>query len=96
MVCSAISKAKAACQRFTVCDFPNVIAIKLISYNSDIDHDEPSQLCQLAQKNFCDKKFCLFLHENMSCGYSLEAPRRGASNEYPQLMFLSLTVKKYL
>ena len=29
----------------------------------------------------------LFLHENVCCGYSLEAPRRGASNEYPQHMF---------
>ena len=29
----------------------------------------------------------LFLHENICCGYSLEAPRRGASNEYPQHMF---------
>ena len=51
MVCSAISNANSACQRFTLCDFPNVIAIKLISYNSDIDHDELSQLRQLAQKN---------------------------------------------
>ena len=25
----------------------------------------------------------------MDCGYSLEAPRRGGSNEYPQSMFLS-------
>ena len=29
----------------------------------------------------------LFLHENICCGYSLEAPHRGASNEYPQHMF---------
>ena len=29
----------------------------------------------------------LFLHENICCGYSLEAPRWGASNEYPQHMF---------
>ena len=25
--------------------------------------------------------------QNIDCGYSLEAPRRGASNEYPQSMF---------
>ena len=25
----------------------------------------------------------------MDCGYSLEPPRRGGSNEYPQSMFLS-------
>ena len=32
--------------------------------------------------------FFLFLHENIYCWYSLEAPRRGASNEYSQYMFL--------
>ena len=34
------------------------------------------------------KEVFLFLHKNICCGYSLEAPRRGASNEYPQHMFL--------
>ena len=28
--------------------------------------------------------FFLFFHENISCGYSLEAPHQDASNEYPQ------------
>ena len=37
--------------------------------------------------------FFLFLNENICCGYSLEAPRRGTSNEYPQHMF-SLRNKK--
>ena len=32
--------------------------------------------------------FFLFIHKNIRCGYSLEAPCRGASNEYPQHMFL--------
>ena len=27
--------------------------------------------------------------ENIDCGYSLEPPRPGGSNEYPQSMFLS-------
>ena len=27
--------------------------------------------------------------KNIDCGYSLEPPRRGGSNEYPQSMFLS-------
>ena len=27
--------------------------------------------------------------QNVECGYSLEPPRRGGSNEYPQSMFLS-------
>ena len=32
--------------------------------------------------------FFLFLHENICCGYSLEVPQCGASNEYPQYMLL--------
>ena len=32
--------------------------------------------------------FSLVLHKNICCGYSSEAPWEGASNEYPQHMFL--------
>ena len=35
----------------------------------------------------------LFLHKNIHCGYSLDVPRRGTSNEYPQYMFLSRNKK---
>ena len=34
----------------------------------------------------------IFFHisaQNIDCGYSLEPPRRGGSNEYPQSMFLT-------
>ena len=31
--------------------------------------------------------------QNINCGYSLEPPRRGGSNEYPQSMFSSKTKK---
>ena len=31
--------------------------------------------------------FFLFLLKNIDCGYPLEPPRRGGSNEYPQPMF---------
>ena len=31
--------------------------------------------------------FFLFLLKTIDCGYSLEPPRRGGSNEYPQSMF---------
>ena len=31
--------------------------------------------------------------QNIGCGYSLEPPRRGGSNEYPQCMFLSRNKK---
>ena len=32
--------------------------------------------------------FLIFV-KNIDCGYTLEPPRRGGSNEYPQSMFLS-------
>ena len=31
--------------------------------------------------------------QNIDCGYSLEPPRRGGFNEYPQSMFLSRNKK---
>ena len=42
-------------------------------------------------KQFSDRNvlvFFLFLHKNICCGYSLEVPRGGTSNEYPQHMCL--------
>ena len=36
-----------------------------------------------------------FFYENICCGYSLEAPRLGASNEYPQHMVLYRSKQKY-
>ena len=36
----------------------------------------------------------LFLHENICCGYSLEVPQRGTSNEYPQHICLLWRNKK--
>ena len=45
---------------------------------------------------FSDKNYD-FLHisaQNIDCGYSLEPPRRGGSNEYPQSMFLSRKKEK--
>ena len=37
----------------------------------------------------------MFLLKNIDCGYSLEPPRRGGSNEYPQSMFMSRNKKNY-
>ena len=45
--------------------------------------------------NLSDKKSHI-LHisaQNIDCGYSIEPPRRGGSNEYPQSMFLSRNKK---
>ena len=46
--------------------------------------------------NFSDKNSNIFhiSAQNNNCGYSLEPPRRGGSNEYPQSMFLSKNKKK--
>ena len=40
---------------------------------------------------FSDKNSDIFhiSAQNIDCGYSLEPPRRGGFNEYPQSMFLS-------
>ena len=35
----------------------------------------------------------LITAQNIDCGYSLEPPQRGSSNEYPQSMFLSRNMK---
>ena len=35
----------------------------------------------------------MFLLKNIDCGYSLEPPRRGGSNEYPQSMFTNRNKK---
>ena len=39
---------------------------------------------------FSDKNSDIFHYsaQNIDCGYSLEPPRQGGSNEYPQSMFL--------
>ena len=44
---------------------------------------------------FLDKNSDIFhiSAQNIDCGYSLEPPRRGGSNEYPQSMFLSRNKK---
>ena len=46
-------------------------------------------------KNFQLKKFDIFLifAQKIDCGYALEPPRRGGSNEYPQSMFWSKNKK---
>ena len=46
-------------------------------------------------ENFQIKNADIFLisAQNIYCGYSLEPPQRGGSNEYPQSMFLSRNKK---
>ena len=46
-------------------------------------------------KKKSDKKSDIFhiSAQNIDCGYSLEPPRQGGSNEYPQSMFLNRNKK---
>ena len=46
-------------------------------------------------EKFQKKNFAIFLifAQNIDCGYTLEPPRRGGSNEYPQSMFWSKKMK---
>ena len=46
-------------------------------------------------KNFTGFFLYIFLifAQNIDCGYTLEPPRRGGSNEYPQSMFWSKNKK---
>ena len=47
-------------------------------------------------ENFHQKFFDIFLilAQNIDCRYTLEPPRRGGSNKYPQSMFWSKNQKK--
>ena len=53
------------------------------------------QILPPKNKNFQIKNSDIFhiSAQNIDCGYSLEPPRRGGSNEYPQSMFLSRNKK---
>ena len=46
-------------------------------------------------ENFQQKKFDIFniLAQNIDCVYTLEPPRQGGSNKYPQSMFWSKNKK---
>ena len=46
-------------------------------------------------ENFQKKPFAIFLifAQKIDCRYTLEPPRRGGSNEYPQFMFWSKNMK---
>ena len=53
------------------------------------------KILQPRKENFQIKNSDIFLTsvQNINCGYSLEPPRLGGFNEYPQSMFLSRNKK---
>ena len=48
-----------------------------------------TEIFNVIKENFQMQIFAIFLSfaQNIDCGYMLEPPRRGGSNEYPQSMF---------
>ena len=70
-----------------------ILAVRIASRK----HTYPNTLKLLPSKNenFQIKNSDIFhiSAQNIDCGYSLEPPRRGGSNEYPQSMFLSRNKK---
>ena len=64
-----------------------------MSVNNVCFHGKIKKLTQLQIREGIHIIFFLFLDENICCGYSLEVPQRGTSNEYPQHMFSSRNKK---
>ena len=60
-----------------------------------MDKNGPKSVCP-TDKTYLKLTVFLFLEENIFCGYSLEAPPWGASNEYPQHMYSSKNKKLYM
>ena len=71
--------------------FCNQIRRTLASYGENLSMQYIEILLALKIENFQLKNFDIFLifAQNIDCGYTLEPPRRGGSNEYPQSMFWS-------
>ena len=66
--------------------------MKSFLYNFDPPHKPYFYIVKL---EFTGVYIIFFISaQNIECGYSLEPPRRGSSNKYPQSMFLSRNMKK--
>ena len=51
-----------------------------------------TEIFEVVKNDFFSRFFFYIFHifaQNIDCGYTLELPRRGGSNEYPQSMFWS-------
>ena len=74
--------------RFWLCFFL-VLSLRKHAYSNILKISPPKT------ESFSDKNSDIFRisAQNIECGYSLEPPRRGGSNEFPQPMFLSRNKK---
>ena len=81
-----------------------MVGNSLVHQSSLVYHFQRSQTLQkhghvfsyvVKIENFHKKSFDIFLifAQNIDCGYTLETPRRGGSNEYSQSMFWSKNKK---
>ena len=68
---------------------PSVFTLQKHAYSNKLKISPPKT------ENFQIKNLDIFLisAQNIDCGYSLESPQWGSSNEYPQSMFLSKNKK---
>ena len=83
-LCSKISYSKSLVQLY------GYSALRKHAYSNILKILPPKK------RKFSDKNsdiFSYFCSKNIDCWYSLEPPRRGGSNEYPQSMFLSRNKK---
>ena len=89
----------------TFCRYPSYLSTDVTVYGSFHYENMPIQIYSNILKflppkneNFQMKNSENFhiSARNIDCWYSLEPPRRGGSNEYPQSMFLSRNKKKIM
>ena len=76
-----------------IISFPRIAILFFHSENSPMQYTKIFSALKI--ENFQLKNFDIFLSfaQNIDCGYTLEPPRRGGSNEYPQSMIWSKNKK---
>ena len=84
-------------------DTPNIersCSIEFLSPLRKLAHAINRDFFQLKKKNENSIRIFFYIFhifaQNIDCGYALEPPRRGGSNEYPQCMFWSKNKKDTL
>ena len=90
MVAAFAAMCRQVCQGCMLMKIPTEVHITKTRLSKYIENFTTNE------GKFSDKKNSDIFHisaRNIDCGYSLEPPRRGGSNEYPQSMFLSKNKK---
>ena len=62
--------------------------------NTPMQYTEMFLVCKNVHFQMIFLYIFLIFAQNIDCGYTLEPPQRGGSNEYPQSMFWSKNKKK--